>query len=195
MAVSTQQVVLVRHGETEWSASGRHTGRTDVPLTDRGREQASLLAACLRRWRFAAVLVSPLRRAADTARLAGFEGVLSTRPDLMEWDYGQYEGRTTADIRRERPGWGLWADGVPGGETVEHMGRRADGVIREVRAIAGDVALFAHGHILRVMGARWVGLPPDSGSRLALDTASLCALGYERETPVIRRWNESCGES
>jgi probable phosphoglycerate mutase len=191
--VGAQQVVLVRHGETEWSASGRHTGRTDVPLTEDGRGQARQLGTCLRSWRFARVLASPLQRAIETARLVGFGDVVETRPDLMEWDYGQYEGRTTADIRQERPGWSLWKDGVPGGETVEQVGLRADRVIDQIRSIDGDVALFAHGHVLRVLAARWIGLPPDSGSRLALDTATLCVLGYERETPVIRRWNEPCG--
>jgi probable phosphoglycerate mutase len=188
----SQQIVLVRHGQTEWSAAGRHTGRTDVPLTEEGRRQARALAACLQRWRLTRVLASPLQRATETARLAGFEEAIAARPDLMEWDYGQYEGRTTAEIRQERPDWMLWRDGVPGGETVEHVGRRADRVIEEVRGVDDDVALFAHGHILRVLGARWIGLPPDSGSRLALDTATVCVLGYERETPVIRRWNEAC---
>jgi probable phosphoglycerate mutase len=188
----SQQIVLVRHGQTEWSAAGRHTGRTDVPLTEEGRRQARALAVCLQRWRLTRVLASPLQRATETARLAGFEEAIAARPDLMEWDYGQYEGRTTAEIRQERPDWMLWRDGVPGGETVEHVGRRADRVIEEVRGVDDDVALFAHGHILRVLGARWIGLPPDSGSRLALDTATVCVLGYERETPVIRRWNEAC---
>ena len=185
-------MVLVRHGETEWSASGRHTGRTDVPLTEIGRRQAKQLRTCLLEWSFARVLVSPLQRAAETARLAGFDRTTTTA-DLMEWDYGRYEGRTTPDIREERPGWILWKDGVPGGETVEQLGRRADRVVEAVRVSGGDVALFAHGHILRVLAARWVQLGPDSGSRFALDTATVSVLGYERETPVIRRWNERCG--
>src|SRR2546430_2717534 len=140
----SQQIVLVRHGQTEWSAAGRHTGRTDVPLTEEGRRQARALAACLQRWRLTRVLASPLQRATETARLAGFEEAIAARPDLMEWDYGQYEGRTTAEIRQERPDWMLWRDGVPGGETVEHVGRRADRVIEEVRRVNDDVALFAH---------------------------------------------------
>jgi broad specificity phosphatase PhoE len=138
------------------------------------------------------VLSSPLQRAAETARLAGFGDVAQIRVDLMEWDYGEYEGRKTADIRRERPGWTLWRDGVPKGETVEEVGRRADRVIQEVRSVEGDVALFAHGHVLRVLAARWIELTPDTGSRFALDTATICVLGYERETAVIRRWNERC---
>jgi broad specificity phosphatase PhoE len=189
--VDGQQVVLVRHGETEWSAAGRHTGRTDVPLTEAGRVQAKELGACLREWRFAAVLTSPLQRAVDTARLAGFDQPV-IREDLQEWDYGEYEGRRTPDIREQRLGWTLWTDGVPGGETAEEVGGRADRVIDEVRTVNGDVALFAHGHVLRVLAARWVGLPPQSGSRFALDTATVCVLGYERETPVIGRWNERC---
>src|SRR5439155_17065077 len=191
--VDGQQVVLVRHGETEWSAARRHTGRTDVPLTEVGRLQAKELGACLRGWRFAMVLASPLQRALDTARLAGFDQP-GIREDLQEWDYGEYEGRRTPDIREQRPGWTLWTDGVPGGETAEEIGRRADRVIDEVRTVKGDAALFAHGHVLRVLAARWVGLPPRSGSRFALDTATVCALGYERETPVISRWNERCGQ-
>jgi broad specificity phosphatase PhoE len=185
-------VVLVRHGETDWSASGQHTGRTDIPLTDAGRRQARELGRCLRGWEFARVLTSPLQRAAETARLAGFEDAAGIRDDLMEWDYGEYEGRKTADIRKERPGWNLWKDGVPKGETVEEVGRRADRVIDEVRSVQGNVALFAHGHVLRVLAARWVDLPPSSGSRFALDTATVCVLGYERETAVIRHWNERC---
>jgi probable phosphoglycerate mutase len=185
-------VILVRHGETEWSAALRHTGRTDVPLTEEGRRQASALAECLRPWTFVAVLASPLSRAVETGRLAGFGDRLETTEDLLEWDYGAYEGRTTADIREERPGWYLWRDGVVGGETVEHVGERADRVIERVRGIIGDVALFGHGHILRVVTARWLGLPPDRGRSFGLDTATVSVLGYEREEPVIRRWNVAC---
>jgi broad specificity phosphatase PhoE len=188
-----QEVVLVRHGETEWSATGRHTSRTDVPLTDAGRRQAESLRACLAGWSFALVLTSPLRRAAETCRLAGLGAVTQVRPDLMEWDYGDYEGRTTADIRSERPGWTLWSDGVPGGETSEEVGARADRVIAEVREAHGDVALFSHGHILRVLAARWVGLPPEAGRSFALATSTISVLGHERETPVIVRWNHPCG--
>ena len=188
------QPVLVRHGQTEWSVSGQHTGRTDIPLTDEGRRQAEALGARLAGWRFARVLTSPLARAFDTCQLAGFGDRAETTDDLREWDYGEYEGRRTVDIRKERPGWGLWLDGVPGGETVEEVGRRAERVIEAVRTAGGDVALFAHGHVLRVVGARWVGLPPDHGRLLALSTASISVLGWERETAVVDRWNETADE-
>src|SRR5438132_8015030 len=186
------QVVLVRHGETEWSASGRHTGTTDVPLTDQGRRQAEALGRCLKDWSFVLVLASPLRRATETCRLAGLAASKEARDDLREWDYGEYEGRTTADIRTGRPGWSLWMDGVPGGETAERVGRRADRIVAEARAAGGDVALFAHGHILRVVAVRWLDLPPDRGRSLALETATISILGYERETSVITRWNMPC---
>jgi probable phosphoglycerate mutase len=186
------QVVLVRHGETEWSAAGRHTGRTDVPLTEEGRRQAQALGRCLQDWTFQLVLASPLARASDTCRLAGLGGVMQLRDDLREWDYGEYEGRTTRDIRAERPGWTLWTDGVPGGETADHIARRADRVIAEIRAQRGDTALFAHGHVLRVLAARWLALPPDRGRNFVLETATISVLGYERETPAIGRWNLRC---
>ena len=188
-AAPQNEIVLVRHGETEWSRSGRHTGRTDVPLTERGREDAVALAEALRGRTFELVLTSPLARAADTARLAGFGEVAETRAELREWDYGAYEGRTTSDIREERPGWSLWRDGVPGGETAAEVGARADLVIDELRSLAGDALVFAHGHLLRVLAARWVGLEPVDGRLLALDPATISILGYERETPVIRVWN------
>jgi probable phosphoglycerate mutase len=184
------QVVLVRHGQTEWSLSGQHTGTTDIPLTDEGRRHARALGARLAGWRFSRVLSSPLSRALETCELAGFGDRVETTDDLREWDYGEYEGRRTADVREERPGWGLWKDGVPGGETVDDVGRRADRVIEAARAGEGDVALFAHGHVLRVLGARWIGLPPDHGALLALSTASISVLGWERETAVVERWNE-----
>ncbi len=183
--------MLVRHGETEWSLSGQHTGTTDIPLTDRGRMQAEALGARLSGWRFERVLSSPLARALDTCRLAGMGDRAEITDDLREWDYGEYEGRRTVDIRKERPGWGLWTDGVPCGETVEDVGRRADGVIESVGGAGGDVALFAHGHVLRVLAARWIGLPPDHGRLLALSTASVSVLGWERETAVVERWNET----
>jgi probable phosphoglycerate mutase len=192
VAAPRGEVVLVRHGETEWSASGRHTGRTDVPLTDRGRRQALALAERLRDRRFARVLTSPLQRAAETCRLAGLGADRAlTREELREWDYGEYEGRRTVDIRQERPGWLLWNDGVPGGETLDEVGRRVDRVIDEIRRVDGDVALFAHGHVLRVLAARWVGLHPREGRVLALDTGTVSILGYERETSVLRLWNQS----
>jgi broad specificity phosphatase PhoE len=192
---SKQSVVVVRHGETEWSVALRHTGRTDVALTEAGERDARALGECLGEWTFARVLVSPLQRARDTARLAGFGGTAHPRPDLMEWDYGEYEGRTTAEIRTERPDWLLWRDGVPDGESVEHVGERADRVLEEVRTVEGDVALFAHGHVLRILAARWLGLPPDRGRSLALGTGTIGVLGYERETPVLLRWNAPCALS
>jgi broad specificity phosphatase PhoE len=183
--------VLVRHGETEWSRTGRHTGRTDVPLTEHGRRQAEAAGDAFREREFALVLTSPLGRALETCRLAGFGDRAQPRDELMEWDYGAYEGRTTADIREERPGWTLWHDGVVDGETVDQVGERADRVIAELRSLDGDALLFAHGHVLRVFAARWLGLEPDAGRLFALDPATLSTLGYERETAVIRLWNRT----
>jgi broad specificity phosphatase PhoE len=183
------EVVLVRHGETEWSRAGRHTGRTDVPLTEHGRKQALALGATLRDRTFARVLASPLSRALDTCRLAGFGDQAEPRNELVEWDYGEYEGRTTQDVRAERPNWWLWRDGVPGGETMDKVGARADRVIAELRETDGDVLVFAHAHLLRILTARWLGLEPAGGRLFALDPATLSILCYERETSVIRRWN------
>jgi broad specificity phosphatase PhoE len=183
-------VVLVRHGETEWARDGRHTGRTEVPLTEHGREQAEAVGAAMRRRDFAVVLTSPLGRALETCRLAGFGDRAEQRDDLMEWDYGAYEGQTTAEIREARPGWTLWDDGVPGGETMEQVGARVDRVLDEVRVRDGDTLLFAHGHVLRVLTARWLGLEPAAGRLFALDPATLSTLGWERETAVIRLWNK-----
>jgi probable phosphoglycerate mutase len=187
--VSTRspEIVLVRHGETEWSRDGRHTGRTDVPLTELGREQARALGAQLAARRFDVVLTSPLSRASETCRLAGFDGA-DVRDDLLEWDYGAYEGRTAAEIRTERHGWSLWRDGVPGGETAADVGARADRVVEELRT-SGDALVFGHGHLLRVLACRWVGLEPQDGMRLALDTGTLSVLGHHRETPVLTLWN------
>jgi len=187
-----QQIWFVRHGETEWSRLGRHTGRTDVPLTERGRGEADLLSARLGSHRFVRVLTSPLRRAAETCRLAGFRHLAEVRDDLMEWDYGAYEGMTTGEIRAERPGWSLWADGAPAGESPAEVGLRADRVVTELGGIDGDVAVFAHGHILRVLAARWLGLPPSEGRLLVLGTTAISILGYEREVPAIISWNEDC---
>jgi broad specificity phosphatase PhoE len=181
------RVTLVRHGATEWSASGQHTSRTDIGLTEAGREAARTLAARLAGREFALVLSSPLVRARETAALAGIDPQID--PDLAEIDYGEYEGRTTPEIRQERPGWTVWRDGSPGGETPAQAGDRVDRVIARVLAAEGDVALFAHGHILRILAARWVGLPPERGAGFALDTASISELGFERETRVIARWN------
>lgn len=187
------EVVLVRHGETDWSRAGRHTGRTDVPLTEAGRREAGMVAARLRGAHFATVLSSPLQRAFETCRLAGFGEVAGVRDDLLEWHYGAYEGRTTSEIRNERPGWSIWIAGAPGGETPHDVAQRVDRVIAELRAGGGDALVFAHGHLLRVLAARWIGLAPGDGRRFVLGTATLSVLGYERETPVILRWNEGCG--
>ena len=182
-------VVLVRHGETEWSRGGRHTGRTDVPLTDAGRDQAERLRPGLEGRSFARVLTSPLSRAADTCRLAGLGDRAETTDDLLEWDYGEYEGLTTPQIREVRPGWSLWRDGCPGGEVASQVASRAERVIAPLRELEGDAVLFAHGHVLRVLTARWIDLPPENGAHFALSTASLSVLGWERETPAIRLWN------
>jgi probable phosphoglycerate mutase len=187
------EIVLVRHGETEWSRAGRHTGRTDLPLTPAGRRQAELLAGRLAGRSFARVLASPLRRALDTCRLAGLDGAVEVRGEIVEWDYGAYEGRTTADIRAERPGWSLWRDGAPAGETAAEVGARVDPVVAELRSAGRDAAVFAHGHVLRVAAARWLGLPAAEGRLFALATATLSVLGWERETPVVVGWNQSCG--
>jgi probable phosphoglycerate mutase len=189
MPESRHQIWLVRHGETEWSASGQHTGRTDIPLTPRGERQAMALGRLLDKRPFALVMTSPLARARETCRLAGYADAAVVAEDLREWDYGDYEGRTTADIRKDVPSWTIWAGPVPGGEGIEHVAGRARRVIDRAAAAGGDAALFAHGHILRVLAACWLGLPPDGGRLLALGTASLSVLGYERETRVISSWN------
>jgi broad specificity phosphatase PhoE len=185
------RVFLVRHGETEWSRSGQHTSRTDLPLLAGGEADAEALGRRLREQDLALVLASPLIRARETARLAGFGGVVEIADDLRELGYGDYEGRTTPDIRRERPGWSIWTDGAPGGEALADAGARADRVIERALAAGGDVALFGHGHILRIVGARWLDLPPDAAAGLALSTASLCTLGFERERRVIWLWNDT----
>src|SRR5437868_8278992 len=185
MSVTPPRVHLVRHGATEWSVTGQHTGRTDIPLTEEGRRQAERLAARLARERFALVLVSPLTRARETARLTGFGDAAEVAPDLVEWDYGDYDGRTAADIRRDRPGWTPWEGGYPGGETLEELAARADRVLARVRAVDGDVALFAHGHILRVVAARRLEQPPVGPARYYLSTATVSVLARERQTPAI----------
>jgi probable phosphoglycerate mutase len=181
---------LIRHGETEWSVTKRHTGRTDIALTATGERQAAALGRHLARRAFALVLCSPLQRARETCRLAGYSDVATYTDDLLEWDYGAYEGRTTSEIRTEVPGWSIWTGGVPGGETIEQMGNRAEQVIKQALAVDGDVALFAHAHILRILTACWLGLPPDAGRLFALSTASVSVLGHERETRVISVWNQ-----
>ena len=193
MAVDRLELVLVRHGETEWSRIGRHTGRTDVPLTELGRREAASVGARLAGRRFTRVLTSPLARAAETCRLAGFGDQAELDAELLEWDYGAYEGLTTPEIRVERPGWTLWQDGVPGGETLDEVGARADRVLAELAMTGGEVLLFSHGHLLRVLAARRLGLDASFGARLALDPATISELGHEHELPVVRRWNELCG--
>lgn len=183
------QVWLIRHGATEWSISGQHTGSTDLPLVPAGEEAARALARRLAGIEFARVLTSPLQRARRTAELAGFGNRLEVVDDLREWEYGEYEGRTTPDIREQRDGWTIWDDGAPGGETAADVGARVDRVIADVRRTDGTVAVFAHGHLLRVFGARWCDWAPEEGRHLALTTAAVSVLGYERETPVIVRWN------
>jgi len=188
---------LVRHGETEWSLSGKHTSRTDVALTEHGRRRAEELRDFLVGTTFDAVLVSPMRRARETCAIAGFGDVAVVDEGLKEWDYGVYEGRTTAEIRAEIPGWSVWKDEIVGGETVEHVGVRADGVIGRALALGGDggrVALFAHAHILRILAARWIGLAADGGRLLALGTGSVSVVGWERETRVIVNWNRGFEE-
>jgi broad specificity phosphatase PhoE len=183
------QIVFVRHGDTEWNRARRHTGRTDIPLTDDGRAEARMLREPLAGWSFARVLTSPLARAQETCRLAGLGERAEPTDALLEWDYGEYEGITTSEIRAERPGWSLWRDGCPGGETADDVRARVDPLIAELKAGEGDVALFAHSHVLRVLTARWLGLPPQDGALFVLWTATVSVLGFERETAVITRWN------
>jgi broad specificity phosphatase PhoE len=183
---------LIRHGETEWSRSGAHTGRTDLPLTEPGREEAAAIARRLAGKRFVLVLTSPLQRALETCRLAGYGDAAQIEPNILEWDYGDYEGLSTADIRKKVPGWNLWIEGFPRGETIEQVAARARAAIDRATLANGDVALFAHGHILRILTACWLALPPASARLFALTTASLSTLGYERETRVITRWNQTC---
>jgi probable phosphoglycerate mutase len=184
-----QLVVLVRHGETDWSLHQRHTGRTDVPLTEDGRREAERLGRALRGRSFVRVFSSPLKRASETAWLTGFGERAEYRDALMEWDYGKYEGETTVAIRRQVPEWTIWRYGAPGGETPQDVGDRADSVLKEVRAADGDVLIFSHGHFLRALTARWLGLAATDGRLFALEPATLNMLGYEREQPVIRIWN------
>jgi broad specificity phosphatase PhoE len=179
---------LCRHGETEWSRSGRHTGTSDLDLTERGAREAVLAGHVLRSERFGLVLTSPLRRARETARLAGFPGAQVER-NAVEWDYGEYEGLTTAEARERDPGWTIWHGHVPGGERAEDVGARADRIVARVRAAGVPTLLFSHGHFLRVLAARWLGLPPARGESLKLDTATVSQLGWERDAPAVVRWN------
>ena len=192
MNLALPTAYLARHGETAWSLSGQHTGLTDLPLTPQGEANAMALRDRLQGMKFALVLASPLQRARRTCELAGFGGVAVDEPNLVEWNYGDYEGKRTAEILQGRPGWQLFRDGCPGGESPDEVGRRADRVIERARAASGDVLMFSSAHILRVVGARWLGLPPGGGRYLVLGTASLSALGYEHDTtePVVKFWNE-----
>ena len=183
-------VCAIRHGETAWSLSGKHTGVTDIPLTDNGRRRAEALRPVLAKETFALVLVSPLRRARETCALAGLGESAAVDPDLMEWNYGEYEGLTPKQIHDVTPDWMIFRDGCPGGETPEQVGVRVDRVIARARAVRGNVALFAHGHVLRVLAARWIGLPAERGQHFLLDTGTLCVLGYYYNVPVIKLWNE-----
>ena len=188
--MALQVVVLVRHGETEWSRDGRHTGKTDIPLTGDGRRQAIALSSQLRPWQFALVLTSPLQRARDTCMLAGYGEQAQVRTELQEWDYGRYEGLTSEQIAATNPDWSLWRDGGPGGETAADVGGRVDRIIADVRRVEGDVLIFAHGHVLRVLASRWLGEPPEGGRHYWLQTAALSVLGQEHRDHVIRRWNQ-----
>jgi broad specificity phosphatase PhoE len=189
-----RHVWLVRHGETDWARLGRHTGRTDIALTDKGRDQARALGRRLAGHRFGLVLTSPLARAAETAGLAGFGDTAIADPDLMEWDYGDNEGRTTAEIRGDTPNWTIWRGPWPAGESVDQVAVRADRIVTRLRSpdVDGDALVFAHGHLLRVFGARWIGLSAASGGLFELGTATLSIVGWEREAPSIELWNEAC---
>jgi broad specificity phosphatase PhoE len=182
-------VFCIRHGETAWSLSGQHTGVTDIPLTDNGRKLAERLRPALENEVFDVVLVSPLKRARETADLSGLGDQAVVEPDLVEWNYGDYEGLTPAQIHQKRPGWMIFRDGAPGGETPAEIGARVDQVIARVRGVEGNVALVAHGHVLRVLAARWIGLPPGGGQHFLLDTGTLCVLSQYRDAPAVRVWN------
>lgn len=189
MSNPEQKVYLLRHGETEWSLNGRHTGVTDIPLTENGRKLARQLQPILAREKFVMVLTSPLQRARETCELAGLGTLASVDRDLMEWNYGEYEGLTTEQIRQTRPDWSVFRDGCPGGESPLQVSVRADRIVSRVRAMDGNVALFSHGHILRVLAARWINLSASYGENFLLDTATLNVLGYYRESPAFKIWN------
>jgi broad specificity phosphatase PhoE len=182
-------VFVIRHGETEWSLSGQHTGTTDIPLTENGRRLAAQLRPILAKKSFAQVLTSPLQRARETCELAGLGAQAVVDPDLMEWNYGDYEGLTSEKIHESAPGWLIFENGAPGGETPEQVGTRVGRVIARARAAQGDVALFAHGHVLRVLAARWIGCAPHAGQHFLLDTGTLCVLSRYRDAPAIKVWN------
>lgn len=179
----------IRHGETEWSLSGQHTGATDISLTENGRALARRLAPPLSQYDFSLVMVSPLKRALETCALAGLSQDAVIEPDLVEWNYGEFEGLTSREIHKDHPGWIVFRDGCPGGETPKEVGARVDRIISRALDAGGDVALFAHGHVLRTLAARWLGLPPDGGMHFLLDTGTLCVLGFYRDVRAIRTWN------
>jgi len=189
MSTPDQQIYVIRHGETEWSLSGQHTGVTDIPLTENGRDLAKLLHPVLSNESFALVLTSPLRRAKETCKLSGLGDQAEVDSNLMEWNYGDYEGLTPNEIHKKTPGWLLFTDGAPGGEAPEQVGERADHVIKRIRAVKGNVALFAHGHIFRVLVARWIDLPSEDGRKFLLGTGTLNILSYYRGVPAIKTWN------
>lgn len=183
------QIYLIRHGETEWSRSGRHTGRTDIPLTETGREQAEFLKPIFEDVKFTKILSSPLQRALETAKLAGLGNRVETMDDLKEWDYGDYEGITTKEIRKSVPDWTVWTHPCPSGETIEQVAARADRVVQRLREINADVAVFSHGHFLRVLAVRWLEMDPHAGKHFLLGTSTLSILSYEHEIPAIKTWN------
>jgi broad specificity phosphatase PhoE len=191
MQKSPVELWLIRHGETEWSLSGQHTSRTDIPLTDHGRQRAVEIREYLRSREFSLVLTSPRHRARETCRLAGFGNTAEVDDNLREWDYGQYEGRTTAEIRKEQPGWSIWNQTPPGGESLESVGLRCGTIIHRSLETGGRVALFSHAHLLRILTATWIELPPKAGSLFVLGTGSVSTLGFERETRVVQTWNRS----
>lgn len=188
------RLVVVRHGQTAWSRAGRHTGRTDLALEPEGEREAAAIGRRLAGHRFAAVWTSPALRARRTCELAGFGHRSEVIDDLAEWDYGAYEGRTTAEIRDERPRWSIWADGVPHGEGLDDLARRADRVVARAKEASGDVLAFAHAHVLRVVAARWVGLPPVAAAGFVLGAGAVSVLGWERDTPAVVRWNDDGGD-
>ena len=182
-------IYLIRHGETEWAKNGRHTGRTDIALTDTGREHAGFLLPIFDEVKFTRILSSPLQRALETAKLAGLTSRVESDKELLEWDYGDYEGLTTQQIRDRVPGWSIWTHPCPNGETIDQISQRAGRVVATLRSSPGNVAIFSHGHFLRVLVSRWIGLSADHGSRFLLGTSTLSILGYENELPVIKTWN------
>ena len=191
MTEQRYQIWLFRHGATEWSEIGQHTGRTDLPLVEVGRSGAKAIGRRLKGRSFSLVLSSPLVRAVETCQLAGYGEDVQLTDDLMEWDYGDYEGRRTVDIQKERPGWSLWSDGVPNGETVAQVGQRADKVLEQAASIDGDVALFSHGHMLRLLTACWLDLPAKDGRLFSLGTATVSVLGFEHDWRVVQQWNQN----